>query len=162
MDSCWWRGCKSIPNNNKQQKKKKEKKRNASHNIWITTEEAKHPVISKYLVMSVIKKTHRLANQNPKKNQQPGLPSSSPCRPLLFFSFLSFLAFSLASSASLPAASPISRTSLPEPPILSSCPQSSLLERSLRKTTKKNHKISPAPRGGLQVDNYEIINLEWL
>ena len=38
-------------------------------------------------------------------------------------------------------ASPITSHGRPkQPPILSSCPQSSLLERSLRKTTKKNNK----------------------
>ena len=82
-------------------KRKKEKKRNASHNIWITTEETKHPIISKYLVMSVIKKNSPIGKSKSKKNQQPGLPSSSPCRPLLFSSFSSSFSFSLASPASL-------------------------------------------------------------
>ena len=36
-------------------------------------------------------------------------------------------------------------------PILSSCPQSSPLERSIRKTTKNNNKKAPAPRGGPQI-----------
>ena len=96
-------------------KKKKKKKRNASHNIWITTEEAKHPIISKYLVMSVIKKNSPIGKSKSKKKPAAGTPlqlslSSPPLlwmsrlkksSPLLIpFSFTFYLLLFLSSTAS--------------------------------------------------------------